>query len=57
MARSSPTRAIPAAAVVAQQAGTSVTLVRVATGHDDLEPLAANVHEASKLTVELTPNS
>jgi uncharacterized membrane protein len=49
MARSSPIRAIPAAAVVAQQAGTSVTLVRVATGDDDLEPLAASMHGASKM--------
>ncbi len=49
------TRAIPAAAVVAQRAGASVTLVRVATGDDDLGPQAAQLHEASGLVPDGIP--
>ena len=46
------TRAIPAAAVVAERAGASVTLVGVATGEGDLDPLVAKVSEATKLVLD-----
>jgi nucleotide-binding universal stress UspA family protein len=43
------TRAIPPAAAIARRADASVTLVAVATGEGDVDPLAAKVQAASKL--------